>query len=318
MKPTLTPFEYHGDFLEVLDQRSLPNDVKYIVCRSASDVASAITSMAVRGAPAIAIAAAYGMALSARRSSDMKAAASLLLNSRPTAVHLKKVIDRMMVLPREAMEAEARKIHREDLDINIAIGRHGTAVLPADCHVYHHCNTGALATGGWGTALGIVRSMAEIKKLSHVWVGETRPYLQGARLTAWEMMVEKIPYTLVSDNMAAKLMSDGKVDAVLVGCDRVARNGDTANKIGTLSLAVLAHHYRVPFYVAMPLSALDEECATGEGIPIEERPAIEMLGYGFTKWAHPKTPVYNPGFDVTPAALITGWVTEQGLWRPQP
>lgn len=313
----IPPIEYADRALKVLDQRVLPHRVEHFYCHSSSDVARMITTMAVRGAPAIAIAGAYGMAIAALNDEDLALAYNNLLNSRPTAVHLKKILDHMMEVPRFDMLQEAMRLHREDLDINKRIGSVGSALLSDRCSVYHHCNTGALATTGWGTALGIVRSAVQSGKQVHVWVGETRPYLQGARLTAWELDTEHIPCTLVTDSMAAKLMADRRVDAILVGCDRVAANGDVANKIGTLSLAVLASYYKVPFYVAMPMSALDMGCLAGNEIPIEMRPGSEMLGYGGVQWASSNTKAYNPGFDVTPAKLVTAWVTELGLWRPR-
>jgi methylthioribose-1-phosphate isomerase len=306
---------FFGDRLELLDQRSLPRDERWVVCRSAADVAEAIRAMVVRGAPAIGIAAAYGVAIADARGEDRALAHDVLLQSRPTAVNLQWAIARLRGLTGPALQDAAKAIHQEDVRINQAIGQHGAALLPAQANIYHHCNTGTLATGGWGTALGIIRSAHEEGRLAHVWVGETRPYLQGARLTAYELKVEKVPCTLVTDSTAAALMAAGKIDAVTVGCDRVAANGDTANKIGTLGLAVLAKHYGVPFYVAMPMSTLDPNCPDGTHIPIEERSASEVLGYGDVRWAA-DVPVYNPSFDVTPAALITAWVTEHGLWTP--
>lgn len=311
----LEHLKFTGSTLELLDQRVLPATERWISCASAEDVARAIADMVVRGAPAIGVAAAYGMALAARRGDDLEAAAATLLASRPTAVNLRWAIERLRGLGRDGILAEAQAIHREDVAINQAIGDCGAALLPDGARVYHHCNTGTLATGGWGTALGIIRSAHRDGRLGHVWVGETRPYLQGARLTAYELKVEQIPCTLVADSVAASLMAAGQVDAVLVGCDRVAANGDTANKIGTLGLAVLARHYGVPFYVAMPLSTLDPRCPDGAAIPIEERDAAEVRGYRDLVWAA-DVPVYNPAFDVTPAALVTAWVTEAGLWSP--
>lgn len=311
--------EYRNSSLYLLDQRLLPHEKKVVECKTVGEVAQAISDMVVRGAPAIAIAGAYGMALAEACGENLATAYTTLARSRPTAVHLQKVLDRMMTVAPSRLQAEAELIHQEDVNINLAIGAIGTAVLPkrTTLNIYHHCNTGDLATGGWGTALGIVRYAKSNGQAVHVWVGETRPYLQGARLTAWELMEDKVPCTLVTDSMAGTLMAQKKVDVVLVGCDRVAANGDTANKIGTLSLAVLARHFGVPFYVAMPLSALDVTCRTGDSIPIEERPAEEMVGYKTERWAPNKVKVYNPGFDITPAKLISGWVTERGLWRPQ-
>lgn len=311
----LEHIRFTGEALDLLDQRVLPATERWIHCQTASDVARAITDMVVRGAPAIGVAAAYGMALAATRGEDLDRARDVLLASRPTAVNLRWAIERLDRCEPSSIPDEARAIHREDIAINRAIGDAGAALLSEGARVYHHCNTGTLATGGWGTALGIVRSAHQSGKLAHVWVGETRPYLQGARLTAYELLVEDIPCSLVIDGAAASLMAAGQVDAVLVGCDRVAANGDTANKIGTLGLAVMARHYGVPFYVAMPLSTLDPRCPDGASIPIEERDPAEVRGHRGAIWAA-DIPVKNPAFDVTPAELITGWVTERGLWQP--
>lgn len=311
----LVHMRFTGDALELLDQRVLPADEVWIRCTTAQDAADAIRDMVVRGAPAIGVTAAYGMALAARAGADLAEASRTLMASRPTAVNLRWALERLADVERDDIAAEAVRIHQEDLSINHAIGDAGSALLPEGARVYHHCNTGTLATGGWGTALGVIRSAWRDGRLSHVWVGETRPYLQGARLTAYELQVEDIPCTLVTDSTAATLMAGGKVDAVLVGCDRVAANGDTANKIGTLGLAVLAKHYGVPVYVAMPTSTLDRRCPDGSGIPIEERDPAEVRGHRGVEWAA-DVPVYNPAFDVTPAELITGWVTERGVWHP--
>jgi len=308
------PIRCTGEVLELLDQRALPHSLEWVVCRDAAQTAGAIRDMVVRGAPAIAIAAAYGLALEAARGGDLAAARQQLLASRPTAVNLRWALERLSSVPASALMEAARELHEEDRAINRALGAVGAELLGDRPTLYTHCNTGALATGGWGTALGVVRSAVEAGKQVHVFVGETRPYLQGARLTAWELEQESIPCTLVTDSTAATVMP--RVDAVLVGCDRVAANGDTANKIGTLSLAILARHYGVPFYVCMPTSTLDETCPSGAQIPIEERPAEEVRGFGGSQWAAEVT-VYNPSFDVTPSELITGWITERGMWEPQ-
>jgi methylthioribose-1-phosphate isomerase len=266
----------------------------------------------IRGAPGLSIAAAYGMALEAGRGGDLESARLGLAAARPTAVNLRWVLERMAKVPADQMMDEAVRIHREDLEVNRAMGAHGAALLPEHPTVYHHCNTGALATGGWGTALGVVRSVHAQGRKIHVYAGETRPYLQGARLTAWECLQEGIDCTLLVDSAAATVLP--RCDAVLVGCDRVAANGDSANKIGTLALAILARYFAVPFYVVMPTSTLDRRCARGSEIPIEQRDAAEVYGHGGVTWA-PPVPVVNPAFDVTPAELVTGWITECGVWQ---
>ncbi|MCO4746670.1 MAG: S-methyl-5-thioribose-1-phosphate isomerase [Proteobacteria bacterium] len=301
--------------LWLIDQRVLPHDEAWVQCTDAQSTAKAIADMVVRGAPAIGITAAYGLALEARAGGDLDLARDVLLASRPTAVNLRWALDELADCPPSDLLDAARQMHADDIAINQSMGAHGASLLPKGAKLYHHCNTGALATGGWGTALGIVRSAWLEDASLHVWVGETRPYLQGARLTAWELEQESIPCTLVADSVAASLMARGEVDAVLVGCDRVAANGDVANKIGTLMLAVLAKRYGVAFYVAMPSSTLDMRCPTGAEIPIEERDASEVQGHRGVTWAA-NVPVHNPAFDVTPAELITAWVTENGLWTP--
>jgi methylthioribose-1-phosphate isomerase len=306
---------FTGDAVELIDQRALPAQERWVRCETAAQTAAAIRDMVVRGAPAIGITAAYGYALAARRGADLGEARRLLLESRPTAVNLRWALDRLDRVPPERWAEEAATLHREDLAVNRAMGRHGAALLRSAHNLYSHCNTGALATGGWGTSLGVIRSVVEAGQQVHVWVGETRPYLQGARLTAWELLQDGIPCTLVTDNAAAFLMATGRVDGVLVGCDRVAANGDTANKIGTLALAALAAHWTIPFYVCMPTSTLDRSCPDGASIPVEERDPAEVRGFGDLQWAA-EVPAYNPAFDVTPAELVTAWVTELGVWRP--
>jgi methylthioribose-1-phosphate isomerase len=301
--------------LELLDQRALPTEQRTVVCRTATETAAAIRDMVVRGAPAIGITAAYGMALAASGDEDLDHAADLLLASRPTAVNLRWAIEAVRGLPRAEILDAARAIHADDIRINRALGDHGAGLLPARARLYTHCNAGALATGGYGTALGVVRSAWARGRLERVYAGETRPWLQGARLTAWELQQERIPCTLVADSAAAGLFAAGRVDAVIVGADRVAASGDVANKVGTLSLAVLARHFGVPFYVAVPTSTLDPRCPSGAAIPIEERPGDEVRGFGPVRWAA-EVEVANPAFDVTPADLVTGWITENGLWTP--
>ncbi len=297
--------------LELLDQRRLPTRTEWVTCRRAEEAAEAIADMVVRGAPAIAIAAAYGMALAARAGDDLDVARSRLAHARPTAVNLRWALERIdSVVARggdlpERLLAEALAIHAEDVAINVHLGSHGAALL--DGGVLTICNTGALATGGHGTALGMVRSALAAGKRVHLYACETRPYDQGARLTTYECSVDRIPCTLIADGMAAALLARGDIAAVVVGADRVAANGDTANKIGTYSLAVLARHHDVPFYVAVPRSTLDPRCPDGASIPIEERPHAELFA------GLPGVDVWNPAFDVTPAGLITGWVTERGV-----
>lgn len=307
---------YDDQTLELLDQRVLPREVQTVRCRSAVEVADAIREMVVRGAPAIGVTAAYGMALAAESGADLDEAATVLAAARPTAVNLKWAIDAMLRLRRADIPAAARALHRDDIRINEALGDHGARLLPAGARVYTHCNAGALATGGYGTALGVVRSAWRDGRLARVYAGETRPWLQGARLTAWECAQDGIPCTLVTDSAAAPLMARGEVDAVVVGADRVAANGDVANKIGTFGLAILARHHAIPFYVAVPTSTLDPACPDGAHIPIEERPSDEVRGYGTLRWAA-DVDVWNPAFDVTPAALVTGWITEHGPWTPR-
>ena len=315
------------DQLQLLDQRCLPAAVRWIEIRGADDAAAAIRDMVVRGAPAIGISAAYGLALEAR---SLGAQASLerltsafdtLMASRPTAVNLSWALQRLRRCAEglqgealsERLAHEAEAIHREDLAANLRLGEFGAALLPDDATVYTHCNTGALATGGHGTALGIIRSAWQAKRLRAVYAGETRPWLQGARLTSWELMQERIPVTLVADSAAGLLMATGKVNAVIVGADRIAANGDTANKIGTYNLAVLAHHHRLPFIVAAPSSTFDTDTGNGSDIVIEERAADEVRRLAGQPIAPTEVPVFNPAFDVTPAGLISAIVTESGV-----
>lgn len=274
--------------------------------------------MAVRGAPAIGCTAAYGFALAAQNRENLASAARRLKASRPTAVNLAWAVDRMMdtgLRQFPGLLREAKKIEQEDLANNLAMGRFGASLLKKNSVVMTHCNTGALATAGHGTALGIIREAYAQGKVKKVFVDETRPYLQGARLTAWELDQEGIPHELITDSMAAHFMKTEKVDAVFVGCDRVARNGDTANKIGTYGLAVHAKHHRVPFYVAMPLSTLDLNIASGKDIPIEERSSDEVTRVANVQMAPARTRARHPAFDVTPSKLITAFVTEKGILK---
>ena len=319
--------------LEMIDQRVLPAQFGYVACDSAADVAQAIRSMVVRGAPAIGCAAAYGMALEAQRWQGsaapafdvaMAAALDLLAASRPTAVNLfwalaqmreclAQQVSRPVPERAAALLQLAHQILADDVRINRALGGHGAELLADGARVLTHCNAGALATAGHGTALGVIRSAVQGGKRIHVIADETRPFLQGARLTAWEMVQEGIPVTLITDNMAGFMMSRGEVDAVVVGADRVAANGDVANKIGTYMVAVLARHHGIPFYVACPLSTIDPGTPDGHAIPIEERAADEVTGYRGQRWAAEGVRVRNPSFDVTPAGLVSALITERGL-----
>jgi methylthioribose-1-phosphate isomerase len=302
---TVEPIRWKGDRLELLDQRLLPDQTVYVTCRTAEEVATAIRDMVVRGAPAIGCAAAFGVALDGGSAPGYE----ILAKSRPTAVNLFWALARMKKA--KDLKAEAEAIFTEDLAANRAMGKLGAALIPNKARVMTHCNAGALATAGYGTALGVIRA-AKGKKITVV-ANETRPYLQGARLTAYELVQEGIPCTLITDNMAGHLMSKGEVDVIVVGADRIAANGDTANKIGTYALAVLAKRHRIPFYVAAPLSTFDLKIRDGSKIPIEERPAAEVTGYRGQRWAPEGVSVRNPAFDVTPAELITGIITERGV-----
>ncbi len=319
--------------LEMIDQRILPAAFEYLSYYTAHSVAEGIRSMVVRGAPAIGVAAAYGVALEALRlrdnstsefTSGMETGFSVLAASRPTAVNLFWALQRMRKVwesvaaqtPQQIAQrllAEAHEILAEDIRINKAMGAHGAALLQDGARVLTHCNAGALATAGWGTALGVFRSAVEAGKKISVIADETRPFLQGARLTAWEMVQEKIPVTLITDNMAGHLMAHGEIDAVVVGTDRVAANGDVANKIGTYMVAVLAKRHNIPFYVACPLSTIDLNTASGKDIPIEERSVEEVKGFRDYHWAAEGVKIRNPAFDVTPAELVTGLITEKGV-----
>ncbi len=321
--------------LELLDQRLLPARVEFVACATAQETADAIRAMVIRGAPAIGCAAAYGIALEAARLKDATPAAfaagmdqafDALAASRPTAVNLFWALERMRAALKAAGRArpadiaarlldEAHRIASEDVAANRAMGSHGAALIADGARVFTHCNAGALATAGHGTALGVIRSAVAAGKRVSVIVDETRPFLQGARLTAWELGQDGIPVTLITDNMSGHLMSRGEIDAVIVGADRVAANGDVANKIGTYMIAVLARRHGIPFYVAAPLSSIDARLASGDAIPIEERGASEVRGHGGLEWAPAGVAVRNPVFDVTPADLVTALITEKGVVR---
>jgi len=316
----VTTMRWTGATLELLDQRLLPERIEYLACRNAAEVARAIRDMVVRGAPAIGCAAAFGIALAARGGPPLEEDFEVLARSRPTAVNLFWALERMRTALAArgagALEAEALAIFEEDLAVNRAIGAQGAPLVPDGARVMTHCNAGALATAGHGTALGVLRSARDAGRRFSVIANETRPYLQGARLTAWELVQESIPVTLITDSMAGFLMSRGEVDLVLVGADRIAANGDVANKIGTYTLAVLAQRHALPFYVAAPLSTFDTSLADGRAIPLEERPPGEVTGYGASRWAPQGVSVRNPAFDVTPAELVDALITERGVLRP--
>jgi methylthioribose-1-phosphate isomerase len=334
--PAFETLRWEDNGLALLDQRLLPRELQYHRCDSAAATAEAIRTMVVRGAPAIGCAAAYGVALEAQRHAhsppaQFRAAIEQgiehLARSRPTAVNLAWALGRM----RTALDAlgsrptaelaaallsEAHAIHAEDVAMNRRLGALGAELVPDGSRILTHCNAGALATAGHGTALGVIRSAVEAGKRVQVYADETRPWLQGARLTAWELMQDGIATTLIADVAAGHLMSRGEIDLVVVGADRVAANGDTANKIGTYTVAVLARRHAIPFYVACPLSTIDLALSDGGGIPIEERASDEITGYRDTRWAPEGVQVRNPSFDVTPAELITALITERGIVRP--
>jgi methylthioribose-1-phosphate isomerase len=315
MTANVEPIRWRGDALELLDQRLLPREVHWVVCSDASAVARAIREMVVRGAPAIGVSAAYGIALASLRGDDVTAAAAELREARPTAVNLMWAVDRMLRARGGDLVAEADAIFREDVESNRRIGAFGAELLGEQTTILTHCNAGALATAGYGTALGVVRAAVEAGKRIAVFADETRPYLQGARLTAWELQQDGIDVTLITDNMAGHFFQHGQFDAVIVGADRIAANGDAANKIGTYTVAVLAHAHGVPFYVAAPVSTIDPDCANGTLIPIEERSADEVTSIGGKSIAPEGINVRHPAFDVTPARLISAIITDRGVLR---
>jgi methylthioribose-1-phosphate isomerase len=335
MLPTIAR---EADAIVMIDQRKLPAREVYVRCTTVAEVARAIRTMVIRGAPAIGVAAALGIALGMRRSkstgtqkfaAEFQKTAELLAATRPTAVNLFWAIERMKRVfatavgegssvdqIKDRLDAEARAIHDEDVAGCRAIGAYGAEVVPADARILTHCNAGALATAGYGTALGVVRGALERGKRVVVYADETRPVLQGARLTAWELVKDGIETTVISDGMSAALMREGRIDLVVVGADRIAANGDTANKIGTYSLAVLAHEHDIPFYVAAPLSTIDLNTPNGAHIPIEQRHPREVTHVGSFQIAPRGARVWNPAFDVTPHYLIAGIITEHGILRP--
>jgi methylthioribose-1-phosphate isomerase len=330
--------EWTKDGISMLDQRLLPSEEKYLMLRSYDEVAEAIRKMVIRGAPAIGVAAAMGIALGASQSvgtsiadleDDLQYICEVMSNTRPTAVNLFWAIERMrgsfernkhlsdVELVKKALVAEALAIFEEDITANRAIGHYGEPLIPDGATVLTHCNAGALATAGdYGTALGVIRGARDAGKKVAVIADETRPFLQGLRLTAWELAKDDIPVTVITDNMAGHVMKSGKVDAVVVGADRIAANGDTANKIGTYMVAVLAREHGVPFYVAAPLTTLDMSLISGEQIPIEERDSREVTHIRELQLAPDGVKVHNPAFDVTPNNLITAIITDKGVARP--
>ena len=332
----IAPVRWADGHLVLLDQTQLPVRELERTYDRWEDVADAVRTLVVRGAPAIGVAAAFGVVLAARRSeavtfdallADLDVAGKGLGATRPTAVNLFWALERMRraaldarALPferiRERLLDEAQAILDEDIAANRAMGEHGAELVPANARILTHCNAGALATAGYGTALGVVRAAHARGRVALLWVDETRPVMQGSRLTAWECVREGIPHRLIADSVAASVMARGEVDLVVTGADRIAANGDTANKIGTYGVAVLARHHSIPFYVVAPSSTIDPAVGSGADIPIEERDGAEVRRIGAQPTAPAASPVYNPAFDVTPAALITAIVTERGVFRP--
>ena len=313
---------WEGNTLYLLDQTKLPVTEAWISYTDYRPVADAIRTMVVRGAPAIGVTAAYAYCLAALAGEDLGEARAVLASSRPTAVNLFWALERMANRAEDCggdpavLVEEAKAIHAEDVAMCKAMGAYGAAVVPEGARILTHCNAGALATGGYGTALGVIRAAHERGKVTMVYADETRPLLQGARLTAYELVSDHIPATLIADNMAASLMAKGKIDMAVVGCDRMAANGDFANKIGTYSVAVNAHFHGVPFYVALPCSTIDLSLPDGSGIPIEERDRDEVRTLCGVQTAPAEVEVYNPAFDVTPHSLVTGIITEKGVVYP--
>jgi len=327
--------EWTDSGVRFIDQTKLPTEETYVTCKTYNQVADVIRNMVVRGAPAIGVAAAMGIALGVKNSKaenggdlkhDFDQICDVIGKTRPTAVNLFWAIKRMRdkfemlrvrPLPqiRQALVEEAQRMHAEDIAANQAMGRHGATLMPASGGVLTHCNAGALATCGYGTALGVIRAAVEQGKTIHVYADETRPFLQGSRLTAWELMKDGIPTTVISDNMAGAMMNQGKINAIVVGADRIAANGDVANKIGTYSVAVLAREHGIPFYVAAPLSTVDFETPDGSGIPIEQRDGKEVTHIAGRQMVPDGVEVENPAFDVTPAKYVTAIVTEKGIAR---
>ncbi len=313
----LSPITYVDGVVRLLDQRLLPMEEKWVECRSYKDVARAIKEMVVRGAPAIGIAAAYGVVLGVREGAPLDEVYAALAATRPTAVNLFWALEKMRkVAPQseQLLQRVARRIHDDDIASCRAIGQHGAPLLP-EGGVLTHCNAGGLATGGYGTALGVLRAAFEQGRRLHVFVDETRPFLQGARLTAWELKQVGIPATVITDNMAAHFMQRGEIQSVVVGADRIAANGDVANKIGTYGVALCAAAHGIPFFVAAPCSTIDIKTKSGEDIPIEQRPGEEVTHIGGQMIVPTDVRVRNPAFDVTPHTLISAIITERGVLR---
>lgn len=321
MTPSPSPaINFDNNRLSIIDQTRLPHEEIWIPINFYEDMDEAIKKLKVRGAPLIGVAAGLTLAMMAvenKTPEEILKAAQVLRQSRPTAVNLMIVIDRLTPLlkpgfySREQFIEEAKKIFIEDQELCLKMGEFGQEVIQENDQVLTHCNAGALATGGIGTAVGVILTAHQKKKNIHVYVDETRPLLQGARLTTWELAKADVPHTLICDNMAGCLMKEGKIHKIIVGADRIARNGDSANKIGTYSLSVLAQFHQIPFYIAAPYTTFDPECAHGKLIPIEERSASEVQ----REWTKETTPVFNPAFDVTPAELITAWITDKGVFH---
>jgi methylthioribose-1-phosphate isomerase len=327
--------EWTDSGVRFIDQTKLPTEETYVTCKTYEQVADAIRTMVVRGAPAIGVAAAMGIALGVKNSKaesvgelkrEFDQICDVMAKTRPTAVNLFWAIRRLQdkfellrvrPLPqiKQALIDEAQRMHAEDIAANRAMGRHGATLMPATGGVLTHCNAGALATCGYGTALGVIRAAVEQGKKIHVYADETRPFLQGSRLTAWELMKDGIPTTVISDNMAGAIMSQGKIGAIVVGADRIAANGDVANKIGTYTVAVLAKEHGIPFYVAAPFSTIDLETTDGSKIPIEQRNPREVTHIGGKQMVPEGVQIENPAFDVTPAKYVTAIVTEHGIAR---
>jgi methylthioribose-1-phosphate isomerase len=327
--------EWTDQGVRFIDQTKLPTEETYVTCQTHEQVAEVIRTMVVRGAPAIGVAAAMGIALAVKNSKaetvgdlkrDFNQACDVIGKTRPTAVNLfwairrmQEKLERIRIRPlsqiRQTLIEEAQRMHAEDIAANQAMGRHGATLMPSEGGVLTHCNAGALATCGYGTALGVIRAAVEQGKKIHVFADETRPFLQGSRLTAWELMKDGIPTTVISDNMAGAMMSQGKIGAIVVGADRIAANGDVANKIGTYTVAVLAKEHGIPFYVAAPFSTIDLATPDGGKIPIEQRDAKEVTHIAGKQMVPDGVGIENPAFDVTPAKYVTAIITERGIAR---